>query len=54
MDTGQFRQVDPDQVSDLILYYYQGLRLWSRVIPLDRQAADHYVQTVRQLLLEQP
>lgn len=54
MDTGQFRQVDPDQISDLILYYYQGLWLWSRVIPLDRQAADHYVQTVRQLLLEQP
>lgn len=50
MEAGQFRQDDPDRLADLILYYYQGLRLWSRVIPLDPQAADHYAQTIRQLL----
>ena len=52
METGQFRQADPDQVSDLILYYYQGLRLWSRVLPLDIQTADRYAQTIESLLLK--
>lgn len=52
MTTGEFRVTDPEQVSDMILYYYQGLRMWSRVIPFDRQTAEHYSDTVRQLLLK--
>jgi len=51
METGEFKTVDPEQVSELILYYYQGLRMWSRVIPFDRQVAKHYTESVRQLLL---
>lgn len=34
MDSGEFKNVDAQQVADLILYYYQGLRMWSRVVPL--------------------
>lgn len=51
MDTKEFKTVDTEQISDLILYYYQGLRMWSRVISFDEQVAQHYVETVRQLLL---
>lgn len=51
METGEFKKVDPDQISDLILYYYQGLRMWSRVIPFDRRTAEHYTETIRQILL---
>lgn len=50
METGEFQPVDAEQISDLILYYYQGLRMWSRVISFDEQAAEHYVKTVKQLL----
>ena len=50
METGEFRQVDPERVSDVILYYYQGLRMWSRILPFDRKTAKHYGDTVRQLL----
>ncbi len=50
METGEFRQVDPEQVSDVILYYYQGLRMWSRVLPFDGKTAKRYGDTVRQLL----
>lgn len=50
MKTGEFRHVEPDQVSDLILYYYQGLRMWSRVIPFDVKTAEYYTESVRQLL----
>ena len=51
IETKEFRAVDVAQVSDLILYYYQGLRMWSRVISFDGQVAEHYVKTVRQLVL---
>ena len=51
METGEFKSVDPDRISDLILYYYQGLRMWSRVIPFEKQTAKHYGAAVRELLL---
>ena len=47
----EFKEVDADQVSDMILYYYQGLRMWSRVIPFDEKTAEHYTATVRDMLL---
>lgn len=50
METKEFKTVEPEQVSDFILYYYQGLRMWSRVIPFDKQVAEHYVETVKQML----
>lgn len=52
IETKEFHEVDVGQVSDLILYYYQGLRMWSRVIPFDGEVAEHYVKTVKQLLLK--
>lgn len=51
MTNGEFKRVDPEQIADLILYYYQGLRMWSRVIPVDKPEAEHYVNTIRQMLL---
>lgn len=50
METGEFRQVDVRQISDMILYYYQGLRMWSRVIPFTQENAAYYSRTIRQLL----
>lgn len=52
METGEFRDVNPQQTADCILYYYQGLRMWSRVIPFDSCQAGHYADTVRQMLLD--
>lgn len=53
IETKEFQFVDVEQVSDLILYYYQGLRMWSRVISFDEQVAENYVRTVKQLLLRE-
>lgn len=52
MKSKEFKDVNEEQISDLILYYYQGLRMWSRVIPFDKQVAENYAETVRQLLLK--
>lgn len=51
IETGEFKQADPQQVAECILYYYQGLRMWSRVIPFAELTADNYVETIRQMLL---
>lgn len=51
IEIGEFKRVDTEQITDLILYYYQGLRMWSRVIPFGKQEAEHYVNTIRQMLL---
>ena len=51
INTGEFKKTDPDQVSELILYYYQGLRMWSRIIPFQEKTAENYVRTVRELLV---
>lgn len=53
MKTGEFKPVDAGQMSELILYYYQGLRMWSRVIPFEKQTAGYYVSTIKQMLLEE-
>lgn len=53
IETKEFQVVDAEQISDLILYYYQGLRMWSRVIPFDEETAENYVRTVKQLLLRE-
>lgn len=54
MQTGEFKKTDAQQAADCILYYYQGLRMWSRVIPFDAQTAENYVKTIREMLLAHP
>lgn len=52
METGEFHQVKAEQIADVILYSYQGVRMWSRVIPLGEVTAKHMVDTVRELLVK--
>ena len=49
--TGEFKEVKLDQVVDLILYYYQGLRMWSRVVPFNACTASNYSSTIRRILI---
>ncbi|MCI8895194.1 MAG: TetR/AcrR family transcriptional regulator [Lachnospiraceae bacterium] len=51
IETGEFADVDPRQMAELILYYYQGLRMWSRVIPFGEQEGDNFAETIRRMLL---
>ncbi len=53
METKEFKPLDVEQISDLILYYYQGLRMWSRVICFDKREAEHYVNTIKQMILKE-
>ena len=50
MQTGEFKPVNAERVAQMVLYYYQGLRMWSRVIPFDAQTAEYYVEMIREVL----
>ena len=50
MQTGEFKPVNAERVAQMVLYYYQGLRMWSRVIPFDARTAEHYVEMIREVL----
>ena len=53
IETGEFKEADPQQAAECILYYYQGLRMWSRVIPFEELTAENYVKTIRQMLIKE-
>lgn len=52
ISTGEFNQVNPSQITDVILYSYQGVRMWSRIIPLGEETAEHIIDTIKFLLLK--
>lgn len=49
--TGEFIKVDPEEIADIMLFAYQGVRMWSKIIPMDESVAQHVVNVVRTLLL---
>jgi len=51
METGEFNVVDTESIVELILYYYQGLRMWSRVVPFNESSANNYSATIRRMLV---
>lgn len=53
IETGDFQDADVDQVVDIILYSYQGVRMWSRIVSVKESVAENIVKTVRDLLIKQ-
>ncbi|MDO5573262.1 MAG: TetR/AcrR family transcriptional regulator [bacterium] len=47
---GEFRKENTAAVITMILYAYQGIRMWSRVINIPEQAAEDYENCIIQLL----
>lgn len=42
----EFRPIDAEQMTDLILYVYQGVRMWSRVIPLPKKTFRNITEKI--------
>lgn len=47
----EFREVDVKEIVDLILYSYQGVRMWSRVMQLDRSVAKNITNHIKKCLI---
>ena len=50
-ERGEFRKVDEAKMADLILYSYQGVRMWSSVIPMKADVSLHIVESIWDLLV---
>lgn len=49
---GEFKEVDKEQITDFILYMYQGVRMWSQVIPIENKTVENMIKKIRQDLEE--
>ena len=54
IEHGEFQDVDASEIVNVILYSYQGVRMWSRILPMKPKTIHSIVENVkRQLLGEQ-
>ena len=50
ISTKEFNKVDPEEIAELILYYYQGIRMWSKVTDIKRKSANNYTNMILRIL----
>lgn len=48
----EFNDVNPEAVAEMILYYYQGIRMWSRVTNIGKKSAKNYKNNILDLLIK--
>ena len=54
IESGEFQDVDVDEIVNMILYSYQGVRMWSRIITMKPKTIRSIVTNIkRQLIGEQ-
>ena len=51
--TGEFNEVDPIEIVTIILYVYQGVRMWSKVISIPLEKIELIVQYIRKQLIKE-
>lgn len=51
---GEFAMVEPGQMTDIILYVYQGVRMWSRVLPIPAQTVENIIDKIQSDLTGKP
>ncbi len=51
MKNGEFNEVDVDEIVSIILYSYQGIRMWSRIIPMKKKNTDLMINHIRKQLI---
>lgn len=49
---GEFKQVDIKGVFDIILFAYQGVRMYSRLMPVPKETPDRIMEQIKLLLLD--
>ena len=54
IERGEFNNVDVNEIVSLILYSYQGVRMWSRILPGKKKAGIQIANNIKnQLIREQ-
>ena len=48
----EFNEVNSEAIAEMILYYYQGIRMWSRVTNIGKKSAKNYKNNIMDLLIK--
>ncbi len=48
--TGEFNEVDVTEIVSMLLYCYQGIRMWSRIIPVSNKTIHSVVMNIKRQL----
>ena len=49
--TGEFKDVNVGEIVSMILYSYQGVRMWSRIIPMKKKTSDQIINHIKKQLM---
>ena len=50
--TGEFKDVNVGEIVSMILYSYQGIRMWSRIIPMKKKTSDQIINHIKKQLIQ--
>ena len=50
--TGEFNDVNVNEIVNIILYSYQGVRMWSRIIPMKQKTINSILDNIKRQLTE--
>lgn len=51
METKEFKTVNPEEIYDVIVFSYQGVRMYSRLMNLDSATPERIISQIKRLLL---
>ena len=53
IEHGEFNQVDVKEIVNVILYVYQGVRMWSCVVKMQPETIDSITSHIRKQLIKE-
>ncbi len=51
VERGEFKKVDSEEMIDLIIFSYQGVRMFATILPIDEQIPERIISHVKKALL---
>ena len=51
VNRGEFNNVNSEEIIDLIIFYYQGVRMFSTIMPIDEQIPNRIINHIKKALL---
>jgi AcrR family transcriptional regulator len=51
VERGEFKDVDVDEIVSIILYSYQGIRMWSKIMPVKKKVSEHIINHIKKQLI---
>ena len=51
IEKGEFKKVDVNEIVSMILYSYQGVRMWSKIMPIKKKTANQIANNIKKQLV---